>query len=53
MKITLVGEARGETEERFNHGFCGSSGAELIRMLGESQFAPNIEIPYPSALDMS
>jgi uracil-DNA glycosylase len=52
MKIVLIGEARGETEDQFQHGFCGSSGAELSRMLSESKLAPNIEIQYPSALDL-
>ena len=52
MKIVLIGEAQGETEAQFKHGFCGSAGAELIKMLGESKFAPSIGIKYPSALDM-
>ena len=34
--ILLVGEARGKDEAQFNSSFIGPSGAELIRMLGES-----------------
>lgn len=34
--ILIVGEARGEVEARTNSCFVGPSGAELIRMLGES-----------------
>ncbi len=34
--IILVGEARGEAEAKLNSSFIGPSGAELIRMLGES-----------------
>jgi len=34
--IALVGEAWGENEERVKHAFVGTSGLELIKMLGES-----------------
>ena len=34
--IFLLGEAFGEVEARFGQPFLGSSGAELIRMLGEA-----------------
>lgn len=34
--ILLVGEARGKDEAQHNSSFIGPSGAELIRMLGES-----------------
>ena len=34
--IVLVGEARGEVEEKYKSCFIGPSGAELIRMLGEA-----------------
>lgn len=34
--ILLVGEAYGESEAKAGVGFIGASGAELIRMLGES-----------------
>jgi len=34
--IVLVGEARGEAEQRLNSSFVGPSGIELIRMLGEA-----------------
>ena len=51
-KIILIGEAFGENEDNFKHGFVGSSGTELVRMLGESGLAPMINIPYPSPLDL-
>lgn len=34
--LVLVGEAKGENEEKIAAGFVGSSGIELLRMLGES-----------------
>ena len=34
--ILLIGEAFGEVEARYGQPFLGSSGAELIRMLGEA-----------------
>jgi uracil-DNA glycosylase len=35
-KILLIGEARGKTEEEYDHGFTGSSGIELGFMLHDS-----------------
>lgn len=35
-KIVIVGEAPGETEERYGVPFCGTSGEELGRMLSEA-----------------
>lgn len=52
MKLILIGEAYGKEEDSFNHGFVGSSGKELVKMLGDSTLAPRIGIPYPSTLDM-
>lgn len=34
--IIVVGEARGENEDKYNSCFIGSSGAELLRMLAEA-----------------
>lgn len=34
--IVLCGEAWGEQEQKIQRGFCGPSGAELLRMLNES-----------------
>jgi len=51
-KILLVGEARGEREARFDHGFVGSSGVELAKMLGQVDLAPFPSAKYPSELDM-
>jgi uracil-DNA glycosylase len=51
-KIILVGEALGQKEERFQHGFVGASGVELGRMLGQAGLAPNLDIDHPSELDM-
>lgn len=34
--IVLLGEARGEQEEKIGEGFVGSSGVELLRMLDEA-----------------
>jgi uracil-DNA glycosylase len=51
-KIVLVGEAWGRNEALFSHAFVGSSGVELARMIGQSRLAPEIEIKYPSQLDM-
>jgi uracil-DNA glycosylase len=34
--VVLLGESRGENEDRINSCFVGSSGAELLRMLNES-----------------
>jgi uracil-DNA glycosylase len=35
--IVLVGEARGEAEERLNSSFVGPTGTELLRMMGEAE----------------
>jgi uracil-DNA glycosylase len=35
-RIALVGEAWGETEDAVKHAFVGSSGVELLKMLGEA-----------------
>jgi uracil-DNA glycosylase len=51
-KIALVGEAWGRNEALFEHAFVGSSGVELARMIGQSRLAPEIDIRYPSQLDM-
>lgn len=34
--ILIVGEARGQNEDRMNSSFVGTSGAELLRMLGDA-----------------
>lgn len=34
--VVIVGEAHGESEERYGAPFCGQSGRELFRMLGEA-----------------
>lgn len=34
--VILLGEARGQNEERIGKGFVGSSGVELLRMLAEA-----------------
>ena len=51
-KIVLVGEAWGAKEHLFAHAFVGPSGAELARMLAESNLAPELHTKYPSELDM-
>jgi uracil-DNA glycosylase len=35
--IVLIGEARGEAEERLNSAFVGPTGTELLRMMGEAE----------------
>jgi DNA polymerase len=52
VKILLCGEAWGEREARFSHPFVGASGAELGRMLAQTNLAPEIHTKYPSELDM-
>jgi uracil-DNA glycosylase len=51
VKIVLVGEARGAREHLFEHGFVGSSGVELARMLAQAQIAPK-PVDHPSELEM-
>ena len=51
-KIVLVGEALGQREELFQHGFVGPSGVELGRMLFQSGIAPGFAMDYPSELEM-
>lgn len=50
-KIVFVGEARGAREQMFEHGFVGSSGAELARMLANADILPE-PVKHPSELDM-
>jgi len=45
-KLAIVGEAWGESEERFKAPFVGSSGAELARMLSETELGPPISPGY-------
>jgi len=52
IRIALVGEARGQTEDQFDHGFTGASGQELARMLGDSGLAPRLSYNYPGPLEM-
>lgn len=47
LKLLLIGEARGETEDQHNHGFTGSSGIELAFMLRDSGLMPNIALFCP------
>ncbi len=35
-KLVLLGEAWGESEEQHRRPFCGQSGRELFRMLGDA-----------------
>lgn len=51
-KILLIGEAWGVKEKLFEHAFVGPTGIELARMIGESKLAPELDIKYPSELDM-
>lgn len=50
-KLLLVGEALGSREHLFEHGFVGSSGVELARMLGEVGLGP-VPAEHPSELQM-
>ena len=43
-KILLIGEARGKTEDEYNHGFTGSSGIELAKMLHEAGLTHNFNL---------
>ncbi len=40
-KILIIGEARGRTEDEFQHGFTGSSGIELSFMLHDAGLTHN------------
>ncbi len=40
-KILIIGEARGATEDEYNHGFTGSSGIELSFMLHDAGLTHN------------
>ncbi len=44
IKILLIGEIYGETEEKYNQAFTGSSGVELAHMLRDSGLGPNISL---------
>lgn len=37
LKLLLVGEAKGEAEEKIDSSFVGTSGVELLRMLSEAK----------------
>lgn len=51
-KIVLVGESWGQKELLFAHAFVGPSGVELAKMLAEVNLAPELDIKFPSELDM-
>ena len=51
-KIILVGEARGRKEALFEHGFVGSSGVELARMLSQAEIGCSLPVKHPSELEM-
>lgn len=44
--IFLIGEAKGENEERVGAGFVGASGIELLRMLNEAQIIELTDADY-------
>lgn len=44
MKALLVGEAPGSKEQLLGHGFVGTSGQELIRMIGDAGLAPPLKV---------
>ena len=44
IKILIIGEARGQTEDEYNHGFTGSSGIELSFMLRDAGLTHNHEL---------
>lgn len=50
-KILLLGEARGAKENLFDHGFVGSSGQELARMLAQVDLGPEPN-KFASELEM-
>lgn len=44
--VVLVGEAKGDNEERINAGFVGASGIELLRMLNEAKLIELTDADY-------
>lgn len=52
MKILLVGEAYGSSEDMFRHPFVGSAGRELANMLSEAELVPKPHKPFMNELDM-
>lgn len=44
VKILLIGEAYGRTEDEYQHGFTGSSGIELAQMLHEAKITHNFDL---------
>lgn len=52
IRALIIGEAYGSTEDKFQHGFVGSSGQLLAQMLGESNFVPKLNFDHPSPLDL-
>lgn len=44
VKAFIIGEARGKNEEAFRHGFVGTSGQELARMVGEAGLCPSLKV---------
>jgi hypothetical protein len=52
MKVVLVAESLGKNEALVGHPLVGWSGRELAKMLGSSNLAPELRVPYPSLEDM-
>jgi len=44
IKILLIGEAYGQTENEYKHGFTGSSGIELANMLRDAGLTHNFQL---------